>query len=257
MVRKKQIDLIVVSTLIIAGAGITVLFSLTPLALGLLTLLIPSAYLIARKKKNPKKIVLAVVIFGAIFGFIFDFIVTLNEGWIVTRLMFPVRLFDFYPLVDDIIGFMLMTLMIVVFYEHFLDDEKNPRVSKNAVWSVIPSVLILIFILALYIINPALLSVPYVYLIGGAIAIVFPLYVALRKPKITDKLFKIAAFFFFVWLVLELAALKTEGWIFTGEYIGSVEIIGLVFPFEELFFWMMWYAASVVVYYEYYIDDKK
>lgn len=254
---KLRIDLLVVFFLLGITAGISLLFNLVPLIVFLLYLLLPSIYLILRQKKNFWKIFWAVVIFGIIFGFGFDFVVTLNEGWIVTRLVFPFRLFGFYPLIDDIFAFMIMTLFIVVFYEHFLDDEKNRRISKNLKWVLVFSLVILALTLIVYFINPALLRIPYTYLAGGLLAIAFPFAVSLYKPRFLGKFLKLAAFFFVAWFVLEIVCLKNGGWIFPGEYIGTVEIFGLKFPFEELFFWMMWYAAAVVSYYEAFIDDEK
>lgn len=253
----KKIDFVVVCVWILIGAGISLLFSLKPLIGGVISLLPPAVYLIFREKKNGKKIFWAVLIFGAIFGFIFDFAETANRAWVIERLVFPWRIFGFYPLLDDLIGLMLMTLLIVVFYEHFLDDEKNPRVSKNLIWALVPSALVLISILFVYNINPDFLKIPYAYLIGGLLAIVFPLLMGIYKPRILGKLAKIVAFFFGVWFIAELVTLKTGGWIFAGQYIGQVEIWGLRFPFEELFFWIMFYAATIVSYYEFFIDDKK
>ena len=253
----KKIDLLVVFLLLGITAAISLIFNFKPLIAFLLYLLSPSIYLILREKKNFFKIFWAVVVFGIIFGFGFDFVVTLNEGWIVTQLVLPLRLFGFYPILDDVLAFMLMTLFIVVFYEHFLDDEKNRRISNNLKWLITFSLVILILIFTAYLINPNFLRIPYAYLVGGIFAIAFPFVFSLYKLRFLEKFLKLAAFFFVVWFVLELICLKAGGWIFPGEYIGMVEIFGVKFPFEELFFWMMWYAAAVVSYYESFIDDQK
>jgi hypothetical protein len=144
-----------------------------------------------------------------------------------------------------------------VFYEHFLDDEKNRRISRNLKWALLLSLIVLAFVFIAYIINPNLLKIHYTYLVGGLLAIVFPLVVCLYKPRFLGRFLKLAGFFFVVWFILEVVCLKTGGWIFPGEYVGTVEIFNLRFPFEELFFWMMWYAAVVVSYYEVFIDDEK
>jgi hypothetical protein len=257
MKANKKFDLLIVLLLLGITAGISLIFNLKPAIGGVLYTLIPSLYLILRKKKNFWKIFWAVIVLGVIFGFVFDFIVTLNDGWIVPRLVFPFRLFGFYPVFDDILGFMLMTLFIVVFYEHFLDDEKNKRISRNLKWLLVASLAGLVFMFIIYFINPGLLKLPYIYLITGLAAIIFPLLFSLNRPRFLNKVLRVSAFFFAVWFIAELVALKTGGWIFPGKYIGMVEVFGLRFPFEELFFWMLWYAATVVSYYECFIDDKK
>ncbi|MDA2936626.1 hypothetical protein MYX06_05415 [Patescibacteria group bacterium AH-259-L05] len=149
----KKVDLAVIFLFIGIFAIVSLIFNLKPLVGGTLYFLISSIYLILRERKNFLKIFWAVIIFGVIFGIIFDFIETFNKAWVVTRLVFPWKILGVLP-IDDIFGFMLMTLFIIVFYEHFLDDEKNSRISNNLKWALIPSLSVLIFTLIIYLINP-------------------------------------------------------------------------------------------------------
>ena len=253
----KKIDFLVVSLIVMSSAIAALKFNWKPLTFSAYACLIPSSYLAIRIKKNWKKILLATFIFGIIFGFIFDFIETLNKAWYMERLVFPWRILGIVPL-DDIIGFMLMTLFIVVFYEHFLDDEENKRISKNLIWSLVPSILVMAVIIIVYLrFGPTKFNMSYVYLKGGLASIVLPLVVSFWKPKLLGKLLKIGALSFFFVFTGEIVALKTGAWVFLGQYIGTVSIFGVVFPFEELFFWMMMYATTIVSYYELFIDDMK
>jgi len=254
--KNKKFDLIIIFAIFLFGALISIIFNFKPLLGGILSLLIPSIYLILREKKNFWKIFWGVLIFGAIIGFGFDFIVTLNQGWIVTRIILPWKFFGVLP-IDNVIGWVLMTLFILVFYEHFLDDEKTKKISKNFKWALIPFSALLFLFLTLYIINPNLLKLPYTYLVGGIVAIILPIILVVSKTRFLEKFLKLGAFFFVIWFILEIMALKNQGWIFPGQYIGQVSIFGLSFPFEELFFWMMFYAATVVSYYEIFIDDSR
>ncbi|MEW6610580.1 MAG: hypothetical protein AB1352_03075 [Patescibacteria group bacterium] len=254
---RHQTDFVVMIATVALGIFISYTLLVPPLVGGFLCLFIPSLYLIVRERKNLAKIGWAVILFGAVFGFIFDFIVTFNRGWIVSRLVFNYRLFGFYPLIDDVVGFMLMTLFVVVFYEHFLDDEKRPVVSKDIMYGFIPSCIVLVLLLVVYKINPEWLQISNVYLVTGTAAIMFPLIVGWKNARLRYKMLAVAAFFFCVWFIIELVAVAQNDWIFPGEYIGIVSIGRLTFPFEELFFWMMCYAATVVAYYEYLIDDRR
>ncbi len=256
MVKSKKNDLIL--TIIIFGvmAAMWLLFDLKPLIGFIITTLVPSLYLIFREKKNFTKIFWAVFIFGGILGFIFDFLETLNKGWLVSRLIIPWKIFGVLP-VDDYLTFFLMTFFIVIFYEHFLDDEKRKLVSENIMWALIPSLIILLALIIFFPINPNLFSIPYVYLVGGTIAIIPTAIISFYKPKLFVKFLKIAASFFFVWLITDIVALKTGAWYYPGEYVGKVQIFGAIFPFEELFFWMMLYASSIVAYYELFVDDLR
>lgn len=221
-------------------------------------LLPPALYLVAREQKNLRKILTGTLVFGIIFAFVFDFIESFNQAWVVTRLVFPSGIFSFYPyLIDNIIGYALMTFLILVFYEHFLDDEKNRRISKNLLYALIPSLAAAATILAIYFLNPDFLRIPYAYFLGGLAAVTMPLILTISKPNFIGKFLKILVFFSWVWFISELVALKVSGWIFPGQYLGMVKIIGMVFPLEELFFWMFCYAASTVAYYEIFVDDLK
>lgn len=202
------------------------------------------------------KIFLAVLIFGGLFGFVFDLIETLNKAWVVERLVFPWKILGILPF-DDILGLFLMTLFIVVFYERFIDDEKDRKISKNIIFALIPSILATIAIVVIFKVNPGALIIPYAYLVGGIAAIIPLIILIIYKPKLFPKFVFIAVPFSIIWFIAEIVTLKTGGWIFLGQYVGTVTVFGLIFPFEELFFWMMMYAASVISYYEFFLDDLR
>lgn len=254
--RGKQLDLLVTFSLFIISAFVSFKLNLKPLTGSFLYLLIPSIYLSLRERKNYKKIFWAVLLLGGVLGFVFDFIEVFNKAWITNRLVLPWKIFGALP-VDDLIGFLLMTLLIVVFYEHFIDDEKDRRISPHLIPTLIPSLLIALSVIILFPLRPDIFNIPYAYLYGGIAVIAFPVFYCIRRPKLISKFLKVAASFFVVWFIAEIVVLKTGGWYFAGEYIGTVHVFGVTFPFEELFFWMMFYAASMVAYYERVIDDER
>lgn len=71
------------------------------------------------------------------------------------------------------------------------------------------------------------------------------------------KFIKTGAFFFMVFLIYELTAIKLGQWHFQGQYIGWVELMGLRFPFEELLFWMGLSGFVVLSLYEGFVDNDK
>ncbi|MCK4805646.1 MAG: hypothetical protein KAS91_00470 [Candidatus Pacebacteria bacterium] len=253
----KKIDFCIILGLFIIGTTLWLHFNLKPLFGALLGILPIVFYLMIRRKKNIKKIFWAVIIFGGLFGFVFDFIQSVSKAWFVERLVIPWRIFGILP-VDDVIGFLLMTLFIVVCYEHFIDDEKNRKVSKNLIWALVPSILATVAIILIFLfVGPESLKVSYAYLAGGSVAIILPIFMSIRKPKLIPKFLITGVFFSVVWFVAEIIALKTGAWSFPGEYIGTVSVFSVVFPLEELFFWVMLYAVTIVSYYELFIDDMK
>jgi hypothetical protein len=252
----KKIDFLVVLLLLAVTASAWFFLDLKPMVGGIFFTFIPSFYLIIRKKKNFKKIFLAVLAFGILVGLAFDFLETISQAWVVPRIFLPWRLFGVWP-VDNLLGYIEMTLLMVVFYEHFLDDEKRKKISKKIFLGLLGLSLAVIIIWGLFILNPASLNISYAYLKGGLVAIILPIILGWWKPKLIPKFLAMAAFFFPVWLTAEVIALKTGGWIFPGQYLGLVEIFNVKFPFEELFFWMLSYAAVLTAYYEFFIDDLK
>lgn len=253
----KRFDLFITFILLVIAAAGWLFLNLNPLIGGALFTLFPSVYLIKREKKNILKIFLATVIFGGLFGFVFYFIETLNKAWSIGRLVIPWKILGVLP-IDDLLTFFLMTFFVVVFYEHFIDDEKNKRISKNIIWALTPSILATIAVVLLFLFtNKRFFMISYAYLIGGIAAITPPIVLSFYKPRLLSKLLSTAASFCIILFIAEIVALKTGGWVFLGEYIGKVSVFGITFPLEELFFWIILYAASIVSYYEFFVDDMR
>jgi len=255
--KDKIVDLIVVTLLLILIAFISWFFNLKAVIGGTIYTVIPSLYMFLRKKKNYKKIFLGTILLGTLAGMIYDSVAYLNKTW-TTDILIHWKFLGISP-IDDIIGYTAMAFLIITFYEHFFDDEKNKKLSKNFSKGAMILSFVLLIVSAIIIINPLLLKIPYPYLILSLIAIIFPIVFAIIHPKIIPKFLMTGAYFFFVWFLAEMVALnaKTNGWAFPGQYIGLVTVFGVTFPFEELFFWMMWYAITVISYYEFFIDDQK
>jgi len=254
---KKRVDFIVTVIILVVAATFCVIFKIKPLLGGFIYLLVPSLYLMARESKNYKKIFWGVLTIGLFMGLLFDFLETYGGGWSTIDLTIPWRILGVPP-IDNIIGYMLMTLFTLVFYEHFLDDEKKKSISKSLPELVILSGGAMVLLLVTYIVSPhSVLVSHYAYLKGGLLAVIFPILFMFRNPRLIPKIATMASFFFFVWLVAELVVVKNSGWIYPGQYIGWVTLFDITFPIEELLFWMLFYAATIVAFYERFIDDDR
>ncbi len=256
MTTNKKIDLATTIILLAVGAFIWYALNLKPLIGGAIFTLLPAFYLTARKQKNAIKIFWAAIIMGGLMGFFFSFWETFNKAWVVTRLVFQYKVLGILP-IDDTIGFILMTILIVVFYEHFLDDEKIKKISNNFIWALLLFSFLSCLTIWLFVTNQDLLRIKYAYFWGGMAAVIFSSYFIFHYQKFLFKFVALSAFFFFVWFVAEMVALKTGGWTFPGNYIGTVSIFNVNFPVEELFFWMGWYALTITAAYELSIDDMR
>ena len=107
--------------------------------------------------------------------------------------------------------------------------------------------------------KPELLIIPYFYFVGGVVLVLIPVISVLFKfPNLIVKFSKMGAYFFYSSIIYEITALKLGLWDFPGDqFIGWVSIFGTVFPFEELFFWIILGVLSVLSYYEFFDDDRK
>jgi len=224
---------------------------------GFVFAVLPVIYLGLRQKKNWKKIIVATLIFGGLFGFIFEFVAEFNLAYSVISVVSPFKLFGVLP-IDNIIGHMLMTMFTIVFYEHFIDREINKRISKNFLLALLPALCTITYIILAFYFHPSILKLGHPYFFMGLAAIVPTILLGIFQPKYIKNMAQTAIFFFCSYFMIEIFAVKLNYWIYPGDnYIGWVTVFNTSFPFEELFFWMIFYAATLVAYYEIFIDINK
>jgi hypothetical protein len=217
----------------------------------------PIIYLTSRKKFNWTKIILATLILGAVIGFTFDFINEYVKTWTVIRFVFPLKIFGVEP-IDNTLWYTMMTFYTLLFYEYFLDHEKIHKISRHFKFIFYFSIFSLLTMLGIYFSKPTSLNIAYPYATLGLAAIILPVTIGFLKPKLINKMFLTGLYFFFLYFIFEIIAVSDKYWLFNGNnYIGTVNFLGLVFPLEELFFWMMFYAPTIITFYEVFFDDEK
>ena len=249
----------IVITLVLITIPIVILFRIHFLFSTLLFFGLPSAYLIWCKPSNLKKATLAALLFGVLWGFSFDYIAEFNHAWgwsTNTVLMFPTQLFGVVSL-DIMVWYFLWIFLIVAFYEYFAEFDFSKRISPNALWATLAGIGVAIGAVFVSKVVPSVITFQYPYLVLGTLTLITFAIIVLRRPWLFPKLIGIAPFFIFVYLVFELTALHLQLWGFPGHYIGSVHILNLSFPFEELIFWIIASSAVAASYHEYCIDDQK
>lgn len=260
----KRLDIVIVITLNILGfiyayltrdlfIG-TVLFSGSAIA-------IPSMiYLSLRKKKSWRKILLFTLIFGILYdGFVLELFAETTKLWSVTNPTIPLKIFDVIP-IDSIIGQGVLSAMyIAIFYEHFFHSNKSKTVSPRLMFAIALGLYAFLGIFVIYLFNPQrLTNLPYPYLWVGSVAIIPPIVMAFLHPAIFKRMALMGIYFFFLFLITELFGTSYSWWVFNGDnYVGWIQIFNIKFPFEDLFFWMIFYPATLVSFYELFIDEEK
>jgi hypothetical protein len=253
--RRKRFDLLMLCVLLFFAAWCSLYFRLGVVGSVVLYLVVPTLYLCFREKKNYLKILLACTMLTA-FGTSLDVIGEHNLTWHIA-LSSPVLTYLVWGVTP--VGLLLwgfcVAFFTIVFYEHFLDDEKHPALSKNFLYALIPSGLLFFIVGFTALLNPHALDAPYAYLLLFGAAELPLLWVLLRKPTLLYKMLWLGAFFFALNFIFELTALSLHQWSFPGQYIGWVRIWGLSFPWEELVLWIALSSPTVIFYYETFFDD--
>ena len=254
--RGKLFDLIILLGIIYVSTLLILEWQVKPLISTIFYFVIPAVYLFVREKKNSLKIIWSSIVVGLVFGFIVDLIATYNYAWVVDQLVFQSKVLGIVN-IDNLIWFLCLAFFINTFYEHFIDDELDKKMSTNFLLGAVGMVTILVLTIVAYVIIPEILILPYAYMTLGCIFSIPMIYLLLTRPRFITKFFKLACFFFILFLVFELTALTLGQWSFPGQYVGMVEIMNLSFPFEEFFFWIILGSPLFVSYYELIIDDGK
>ena len=251
-------DIIVISTLYLAVIlSPQALTRLPPLVLDLLFFAAPALYLILRRKKNLPKIFLATLLIGLLAAGM-DIFLLHNGAWRPYASSFSFRFFGAPP--EEILWFFLHIFYILVFYEHFIDNERTIPISRRTKY--LAAISITVFMAALFLVSVfgAASRIHYAYLTVGAITMLPTLlYLLFTRAHFAKKLAPLILYFFLYALVMEIQAVRFGLWSFTDtqNYVGLITLFGAAFPIEEVFFWMAAGPAVTIVYYEFFIDDTQ
>ena len=171
------------------------------------------------------------------------------------QLVVPWRPFGYWVL-DDTIWFIFYILFVVTFYAHFLDKKTSFGLSRRFyIVGFFQVVFIFVLLLILFLSKQEL---RYAYLWLGSLAtlpILIPLLFVRKAIPLFGKFFLAGMFFFVINLAYEIVALKVGLWQFPGEYIGTVNLAGVIIPIEEFIFYILISAFSALAYYEIFVDD--
>jgi hypothetical protein len=195
---------------------------------------------------------------GVVIGLALDYIFTYSGSWWVNDTIFNFRFLNIVPIEDILWGF-LNIFLVVMFYEVFLemDRNQNRRSKQHYMWAL-GLITLTLFSLA-YIFQPQLLNIPHFYILGGVILLIIPsLIFFIRFKKPLKKIFLTSLYFFYLSLLFELGAVNLGHWGFYADnYLMVLSLGNIRVPFEELFFYVTILASSMLVYYEYFFDDRR
>lgn len=240
---------------------VAVIFSLVTRANTLTSLLlfwgIPSLLLtVWARQRAPKAALFALV--ATVFCISLNIIFYVTHQWYVVS-MSDYRLFGFMAW-EDIPYFFLWVYFPVIFWEHFYERQVRERPwTKRMTRLTCAFVLFSLITITAWAWAPILLQIPYFYLVGAILFVVFPLTLeVLSHPRLGLKFIRVGLYFAYVGILYELTALRLGQWFFPSDkFLGWIVIVGLRFPIEELFAWILLGAAAILSWYEYFDDDNR
>lgn len=260
----KKLDLVVVISLNILGflyAYLTRSTYIGTVLFSALAVLLPSMiYLALRKRKDWRKILLFTLIVGVIGdGLTLEFYAEITRAWNAALIpSLPFKVLGVVPLDTLIAQGIICTMYIAMFYEHFLHSERSKEISHKLIFGAFFAVALSFGLFLTHSISPTTFrNLPYAYLTVGSLIVIIPVAVAFRHPTIFKRMATMGVYFFFLFLIFELIGVSYRWWIFTGSYIGWVDLLNVRFPFEEIIFWMIFYPATLISFYEIFIDDER
>lgn len=258
MSKSVRIDFYVLLGIIFLSVPIILYFQVRPLTSAFFFFVIPTIYLFLRKKKPIKEVLLGSLLIGSGLLLVFNIVASANKAWdeLSHQLIFNYRIFGFMP-ADEPIWFFFLVLFILVFYEHFYEKDRVDKLSNKFKYIALPTIIAVILIVLVTFIDNSRLLFNYAYFISLIPAFIPIVYVIKKRPNLVMKFIKTGAFFFMLFLIYELTAVKLGQWYFPGQYMGWINIFGLEFPFEELLFWMGLCSFGVLSIYEGFVDNGK
>ncbi len=218
---------------------------------------LPALYLSWRRPVLIRKSLIFALVATIGFTFVLDHMVFLDRVWFESYSMY--RIFGTITIEDAWWG-INWTYFGVIFYEYFLDHDKNKqKISTYMRTFIIFCSLILIAFFVLLSVQSPLLHQEYFYLKGGLTLFALPVIFALFKmPKIIRKLLIVCIYFLFVSILHEYSALTLNHWEFLGSnYIGTSLLWGFKIPHEEFIFWWILGMPGLICWYELFADDRK
>lgn len=258
MTKSRRADLLTLIIYLVFLIPVILLFKVGFSVATILFFVVPSLYLAFKGPLPWKRIVYASLLFGFLLSQA-DFLAEFNRAWVVPKLFFETRIFGVIG-IDVIAWGFFWTFFILIFYEHFSEHDRSSKVSKHFKILFIASLFTCAAVLLNFYFNHSKLQMDYVYLFLGSVAILIFLLVMLKIKKpyfLLRKFLPTVTFFIFVHLAHELTALKLGQWYFPGQYLANINFSGLVFPIEELVFWILLGVMVVLAWYEYFVDDEK
>ncbi len=140
---------------------------------------------------------------------------------------------------EEILWFFLHIFYILVFYEHFIDEERTPLISRRTKWMFLVSAITVGVAVFLVAILGDASRIRYPYLVTGTVTMLPTLfYLIFTRAHFSHKLAPFTIYFFCYALTMEIQAVRFGLWSFAdaSKYAALTTLFGASFPVEEIVF---------------------
>ncbi len=219
----------------------------------------PGIYLSFRAPKYIKKTFIFSLLASIPAILVVDYIGQRTDQWIIPSSISTVRFFGVTQ-VEQLIWAFFNFYSVIIFYKYFLDRHYSQGLwGRRLRYVIIIGLLLMAPFLLLLWQKPEILNIPYFYFLFGLALIAVPaIGEPLRKPNLSTRFLKTAAYFFYLSFIFEITALQLGCWTFPStQFIGWIQVSNIRFPLEELIFWIILFSMAVLGTYEKFDEEEK
>jgi hypothetical protein len=252
------VDLATVIILPLSAALVVYVFKLPFIVASFLIFGLPAIYLSYKRPQIIKKSLIFTVLIVSSVSWFLDHMAFLDLSWHVPNSAW--RILGGTIPIEDITFGLFWTYFGVIFWEYFLDHDKNKK-KINPKFRYLIAMLgtIAVIFFTLYFVKSGLLTQQYFYLKFG-LTFILPviIFTLFKFPKLIRKIFALGVYFFSISIVGEYVGLAVNHWNFPGvNYVATTRMAGQIVPWEELIFWVALGMPGLICWYELFADDRK
>lgn len=204
-------------------------------------------------KHSRKKIFWFSIITTLLFAPPVELMARVADAWDVQSIL-P-RLFGLAPLENILFAF-LNFFWVLTFYEYFVDKDKKEKLSSKYPIIIGLYTLLAVVIFTLFFLSPGIVGVNYHFL--ALIVLIIPgSLLFYKKPRLLKKTILPTLFFAYVFFLYEIISVLIGSWWWPGEYLLPLNLVGNVFPLDDVIIWYFLSTPVLIGGYEFFVDNNK
>jgi len=204
-------------------------------------------------KESKRKIMIFSILATIFFAPAIELIGRLSNIWDV-QTTFP-KLLGLIPLENMIFAF-LNFIWVLSFYEYFIDKNPSKKFSKRFTAIIFFFIFFSTITFTTFFINKNILILDY-HKIAIPILLIPAIMIYAKNLHLLKKTIYPILFFCFVFGLYEIIAILIGNWWWPGTYIFPINIIGNVFPLDDIFIWFILSTITLIGGYEFFVDNYK